>query len=661
MNNDTNEYLIRSLKEEMEKEEFLSSYDGKDKVISSYDMNEELKKSGALEVKGYNCGFPYLSSKIGKLEPGNIITVTGYSGQGKTTILISMTIKLAEQGIPVLWFSYENTPAQFFRKFQNVDLPLFYLPMSNKPYDLSWFTDRVKEAILKYDIKVIMIDHLHYILDLFQSKNSSIDIGNLLRNLKILAVENELVIFLVAHTKQPKDFNDPDMGSIRDCLTGDDLIYTDKGEIRVDSIKTGSKILSFGGLNKLKEGMVKNVWETGEKDIYTVRTKTGKEIKCSDGHKFFATTSIGGSFGPNNKRGIRGWTKLKDLKVGEKIYVAGSLPYDSGDSSLTLSQASTVGWIIGDGHITERYHTEVTTSTMKEAQYLLHMAGISGTITPYKDKKAFRVHLSNKKEANWIRDLFKKNKFCPVGLDKNIPGFIKSLGKLEKAAFLRGLFHADGSINKSGINSLTVSLCSVSYSMLKDVQHMLLELNIKSWLRKKRTHGTYPNSKGTYNLCIYGQDLIIFSHMIGFFCDKQHKLDNLIENFIPKSKKQRNLFFDKIVSIEKTGREMTYDIETTTGSFIVNDILTHNSSFIVQESDKVLAVHRSKGSGRSKVIVLKDRDFGSSMGQYSEFFLNGNLLEEVETYKQGEVCKAASESRKEGERLRDLEAVKEII
>ena len=67
MNNDTNEYLIRSLKEEMEKEEFLSSYDGKDKVISSYDMNEELKKSGALEVKGYDCGFPYLSSKIGKL------------------------------------------------------------------------------------------------------------------------------------------------------------------------------------------------------------------------------------------------------------------------------------------------------------------------------------------------------------------------------------------------------------------------------------------------------------------------------------------------------------------------------------------------------------------------------------------------------------------
>ena len=133
-----------------------------------------------------------------------------------TSILTAMTVKLAEDNVPVLWFSFENTPAQFFRKFDNIDLPLFYLPLSNKPYDLDWFRERVKEAILKYGVKVIMIDHLHYILDLFQSRNASLDIGNLLRNLKALALEHELVIFLVAHTKQPKDFSEPDMGSIRD-------------------------------------------------------------------------------------------------------------------------------------------------------------------------------------------------------------------------------------------------------------------------------------------------------------------------------------------------------------------------------------------------------------------------------------------------------------
>jgi len=208
--------LIKSLKETIEDEKKLAEYKGEDRVISSEEMQEELKRKGSLVVNGYDCGFPYLASKIGKLEAGNLITVTGFSGQGKTSILTAMTVKLSEKGTPVLWFSYENTAAQFFRKFDNVNLPLFYLPMSNKPYDLNWFVERVKEAILKYEVKVIMIDHLHYILDLFQSRNASLDIGNLLRNLKILAVENELVIFLVAHTKQPKDFSEPDMGSIRD-------------------------------------------------------------------------------------------------------------------------------------------------------------------------------------------------------------------------------------------------------------------------------------------------------------------------------------------------------------------------------------------------------------------------------------------------------------
>ena len=208
--------LIKSLKETIEEEKKLAEYKGDDRVISSEEMQAELTRKGSLVVNGYDCGFPFLASKIGKLEEGNLITVTGFSGQGKTSILTAMTVKLAEKGTPVLWFSYENTAAQFFRKFENVDLPLFYLPMSNRPYDLNWFVERVKEAILKYDIKVIMIDHLHYILDLFQSRNASLDIGNLLRNLKLLAVENNLVIFLVAHTKQPKDFSEPDMGSIRD-------------------------------------------------------------------------------------------------------------------------------------------------------------------------------------------------------------------------------------------------------------------------------------------------------------------------------------------------------------------------------------------------------------------------------------------------------------
>lgn len=131
-----------------------------------------------------------------------------------SSLLHALTRNMAPN--PILWFSYENTPAQFFRKFEDIELPLFYLPIENKPYDLEWFKERVNESIIKYGVKIVMIDHLHYLLDLFQSKNTSLDIGNMLRALKVLAVEKELVIFLVAHTKQPKASEEPDMGSLRD-------------------------------------------------------------------------------------------------------------------------------------------------------------------------------------------------------------------------------------------------------------------------------------------------------------------------------------------------------------------------------------------------------------------------------------------------------------
>lgn len=206
--------LILSAKEALEKERELVEYGGEYRVVSSTELQSDLKTRGKIVVDGYNCGFPFLGSKIGQFEPGNLITVTGYSGNGKSSLLHALTRNMAQ--VPILWFSYENTPAQFFRKFEDVDLPLFYLPLENKPYDLSWFRERVTEATLKYGVKIIMIDHLHYLLDLFTSKNTSLDIGNLLRALKVLAVEKELVIFLVAHTKQPKAFEEPDMGSLRD-------------------------------------------------------------------------------------------------------------------------------------------------------------------------------------------------------------------------------------------------------------------------------------------------------------------------------------------------------------------------------------------------------------------------------------------------------------
>lgn len=226
----------------LEKEETLSQYEGRDKVVSSHELKKYLDERGQLDVVTYSSGFPYLDSKIGGFQEGELITVTGYSGHGKTSICQSLTVNLAAQGIPTLWFSYEVSPSQFFKKF-NDPLPLFYLPKQLEPYDLEWFKERVIEGIVKHDVRVIFIDHLHFLLNLFQSKNSSLDIGSLLRELKTFCLQYGVVIFLVAHTKQPKASEQPDMSSLRDSS----FIVQESDKVlavyRTMSLQSKSKVL----------------------------------------------------------------------------------------------------------------------------------------------------------------------------------------------------------------------------------------------------------------------------------------------------------------------------------------------------------------------------------------------------------------------------------
>jgi len=165
-----------------------------------------------------------------------------FSVTHNTSLCQSLTASFAKNNVPTLWFSYEVSPAQFFKKFDE-PLPLFFLPQELEPYDLEWFKERVVEGIVKHDVRIIFIDHLHFLLNLFQSKNSSLDIGSLLRELKTFCLKYSVVIFLVAHTKQPKATEEPDMGSLRDSS----FIVQESDKVlavhRVRSLQSRSKVI----------------------------------------------------------------------------------------------------------------------------------------------------------------------------------------------------------------------------------------------------------------------------------------------------------------------------------------------------------------------------------------------------------------------------------
>jgi len=200
-----------------EVEKRLSEYGGDDRVVSSHWLSEELKKTEE-SVFILPTGVDTVDRlHDGGFEAGELVIVTGPTGEGKSSILMSITKNMAEKGIPTVWFTLEVTPRQFLKKISasgKNEVPLFYLPNENTDNQIDWLEERIIEAKVKHDAKVVFIDHIHQIMSLAKMNNSntnvSWEIGDLVGKIKNLALIHNLIIFLIAHSK-----DDP-MGSQRE-------------------------------------------------------------------------------------------------------------------------------------------------------------------------------------------------------------------------------------------------------------------------------------------------------------------------------------------------------------------------------------------------------------------------------------------------------------
>jgi len=191
----------------------LKEYKGDDQVISSHEMKLTLdqKRTGAFKVKA---GMPSLDRYMNGFEGGELIGVSGPTKQGKTLLCQSLTVNFCKQNHFPLWFTFEVPASQFLSQFP--DLPMIYMPKKLKHHALDWLEDRIVESFEKYRTRIIFIDHLHYLLDMARAKSISIDIGVVVRRLKGIAVDREMVIFLLCHTVKGKQDAGLSYESIRD-------------------------------------------------------------------------------------------------------------------------------------------------------------------------------------------------------------------------------------------------------------------------------------------------------------------------------------------------------------------------------------------------------------------------------------------------------------
>ena len=412
--------------------------------------------------------------------------------------------------------------------------------------------------------------------------------------------------------------------STNPCVTGDTLISTEKGLVRMDvlagryreggiSIFTDNRVQSIvhrasektGVLTQTKPGLslypISAAFKTGIKPVMKITTKAGFELIATHDHKVMTP---------------EGWVKAADLMAGKDrvLIQAGAgqfnpdnkLPFDIQNEftggngakyklnlpdrwSKELGQA--LGWLVGDGWLRDQdKNCRVGFTFSQDDKHILRylkpiLNGFyAGDIDEIeRDNNVYHLSYHSKYFVEFFKSLGVK---AWRSGQKNVPDSIYTAPKEAVIGFLQGLFSADGTVGIQKTNDTAyIRLTAKSLKLLKSVQHLLLNLGILSRIydrsRNQRRGFSYENTKGEtrdyildgicHELQISKEDMAEFIKDIGFLCGKnKEKIDILSQRNFYSSK-----FEDTVKTIERLGEQEVYDLtEPKTFTFITNGFVS---------------------------------------------------------------------------------------
>lgn len=424
----------------------------------------------------------------------------------------------------------------------------------------------------------------------------------------------------------------PHLGEIEStnpCVTGDTLVSTEFGLIRIDKLyqkyKEGGlkivtdkrvpttmlRVINGNSIEKNVPEMnqkgtsldiISRVYDNGIKEVYKLVTRSGYEIKATADHRFLTD---------------KGWRRLEELKKGDKVLVQSgkgafpkekNLPFEvkktvKGKNGRTYQfnfprrwtkeLGQILGWLIGDGWLRtgDKNRRVGFCFGQEDKEVLDYLKPIINKMYGKEIKEVKRkngtYHLSY--HSKFIVEYFEKLgvKACKAE-NKEVPKTIFESPYEAVIGFLQGLFTADGTVrNNPNSNSSWIALSSKSKKLLKGVQILLSNLEIRSVImdrsRKPRkdvfSYTTKNGKRKTYNtdgilfeLGIFGANRAKFKEKIGFLTrKKQSALENIkYKNY------QVEHYYDKVKSIQYYGKERVYDLtEPRTHSMICNGLVTH--------------------------------------------------------------------------------------
>lgn len=168
-----------------------------------------------------------------KMEKDWLLVVSGDTNVGKTTYSMNLTKDLASKGVPVLVMPFERGVVSVGKRFLQVyfnKTPEDFSFTSDKEWDVmiddvsdlpvyfatpkkSDIVDTIRKSKRFFDTKVVIIDHLDYVVR--NTANTERDIANALQDYKILAQELGIIFVVVTHLRKRDSTGRPTLQDLK--------------------------------------------------------------------------------------------------------------------------------------------------------------------------------------------------------------------------------------------------------------------------------------------------------------------------------------------------------------------------------------------------------------------------------------------------------------
>ena len=399
----------------------------------------------------------------------------------------------------------------------------------------------------QHNIELIIIDYLQLMTgDASRTGggNREQEIASISRALKNIAKELEVPVIALSQLSRAVETRGgdkrPQLSDLREsgCLTGDTLVFDAQSGEQVpiaelmqrqeEGSLSGFRTLATDSQWKLGEQTVSNAFYSGKKEVFELVTRSGRTIKASANHPFLK---------------LSGWTRLDELKVGDKLAVPRVLSTSSPTNPMSKDELILLAHLLGDGCILPRqpYHRAAFRYTSADPA---NIAVVRETA-----QRLFNIEGKTVRQKNWEHYYLR----CPyrlthgkkhpithwyesLGLDrvrsykKRIPNSVFQCDEQHIALFLHHLWATDGNISnhqtKSGRHQISIYYATSSRQLAQQVQHLLLRLGILSTVREQ-TSATY---RSMYHVQVYGRnEQLKFLEQVGCYGQRGLMAPQLID------------------------------------------------------------------------------------------------------------------------------------